>query len=83
MKAKLISEFDVAEDMAWRDIDDFIGEILRLGLVEVREEAMAREIVGKPKKEKKPKEMLVPKDTDEIKKKKKKSILYRMTKFFP
>ena len=53
MKAELVSEFDVAEEMAWRDLDNFVGEILGLGLVEIREETMVRQSASEPKKEKK------------------------------
>ena len=53
MKAALVSEFEVAEEMAWQDIDNFIGELLNLGLVEIKEEAAAPQRAGEPKKEKK------------------------------
>jgi len=53
MKAELVSEFDVAEETARRDLDNFVEELLRLGLVEIGEEATAREIEGEPKKGKK------------------------------
>ena len=53
MKAALVSEFDVGEEMAWQDIDNFIGELLRLGLVEIKEGAMAHQSARQPKKEKK------------------------------
>jgi len=49
----LVSEFDVAEEAAWRDLDNFVEELLRLGLVEIEEEASAHEIVCEPKKGKK------------------------------
>ena len=53
MKEALASEFDVAEETAQLDTDNFVEEVLRLGLVEINEEAMARRSVGEPKKEKK------------------------------
>lgn len=53
MKAKLVSEFDVAEETTWRDLDNFIEELLRQGLVEIKEEATARKSVSESKKEKK------------------------------
>jgi len=53
MKAKLVSEFDVAEETAWLDLDNFIEALLRQGLVEIKEEATARESVSESKKEKK------------------------------
>ena len=53
MKAQLVSGFDVAEETAWRDLDNFVEELLRLGLVEIEEEASAHEIACEPKKERK------------------------------
>ena len=53
MKAEFASGFDVAEERAWRDLDNFVEELLRLGLVEVTQEATAHELVGGPEKEKK------------------------------
>ena len=50
MKAQLVSGFDVAEETAWRDLDNFVEELLMLGLVEIEEEASAHEIVFEPKK---------------------------------
>jgi len=50
MKAQLVSEFDAAEETAWRDLDNFVEELLGLGLVEVEEEASAHEIACEPKK---------------------------------
>ena len=53
MKAALISEFDVAEETAWQDTDNFIEELLRLGLVKIRGEATARKSTSQSRKEKK------------------------------
>ena len=53
MAAKLVSQFDVAAETARLDIDNFVQELLRLGLVETKEEGSAREIVGEPNEEKK------------------------------
>ncbi len=53
MKIGLISEFDATEEAVQRDIDNFIEELLRLGLVGIREEAIAREVIGEPGKGKK------------------------------
>ena len=53
MAAELVSEFDVAAETARGDIDHFVEGLLRLGLVELGEEATAREIEGEPNKEKK------------------------------
>jgi hypothetical protein len=52
MEAELISRFDVAEETAQLDLDNFIGELLKLGLVEFGEQTMAHRSVGKPDKEK-------------------------------
>jgi hypothetical protein len=54
MEAELISRFDVAEETAQLDLDNFIGELLKLGLVEFGEQTMARRSIGKPNKEKRP-----------------------------
>jgi hypothetical protein len=53
MEAELISRFDVVEETARLDIDNFIEEALRLGLIEIGGKAEARQGVGNPKKEKK------------------------------
>jgi hypothetical protein len=53
MEPALVSAFDVAEGTARLDIDNFIEEALRLGLIEIGREAVACQSVGKPKKEKK------------------------------
>lgn len=53
MQAGLISEFDVSEEAAQLDTDNFIEEILRLDWVEIGEEAIILRIVSKPEKEKK------------------------------
>ena len=53
METELASEFNVARGAARLDINNFIEELLRLGLVEIREEAMARKGVGEPKEDKK------------------------------
>ena len=53
METELVSEFNVAGEAARLDINNFIEELLRLGLVEIREEAVAREGMGEPRKEKK------------------------------
>jgi hypothetical protein len=52
MGSGLVSAFDVAEETARLDIDNFIEEVLGLGLIEIGGEAAARQSVGKPKKEK-------------------------------
>jgi hypothetical protein len=54
MEAELISSFDVAEETAQLDLDNFIGELLKLGLVELGEQTTARRSVGKSDKEKRP-----------------------------
>jgi hypothetical protein len=54
IKVALVSEFDVAEHTALVDLDNFVGELLRLSLVEVGAEATAHEIVREPSKERKP-----------------------------
>jgi hypothetical protein len=51
MELGLVSAFDVAEETARLDLDSFIEEALRLGLIEVRAEAVACQSVDKPKKE--------------------------------
>ncbi|MFC1980311.1 PqqD family protein [Chloroflexota bacterium] len=53
IQAGLVSEFDVSEGVALLDTHNFIEEVLRLGLVEISEEPMARRGVSKPEKEKK------------------------------
>ena len=53
MEAELVSQFDVTEETARLDIENFIEEALRLGLIEIRQEAAARKSGGEPKKEKK------------------------------
>lgn len=53
MQAGLISEFDVSEEAAKLDTDNFIEEILRLDWVEIGEEAIILRSVSKPEKEKK------------------------------
>ena len=50
METELVSEFNVARETARLDINNFIEELLGLGLVEVREEAMVRKGMGEPKK---------------------------------
>ena len=52
IKGALVSEFDVAEATAQVEIDSFIEELLRLGLVGIGE-ATAHEVVRKPEGEKK------------------------------
>ena len=54
MEAELISRFDVAEETARLDLDNFIGELLKLGLAEFGEQITARGSVDKPHKERKP-----------------------------
>jgi len=53
MQAGLVSEFDVSEEAAQLDTDNFIEEILRLDLVKIGEEAIILRSVSKPEKEKK------------------------------
>ncbi|MFC1979731.1 PqqD family protein [Chloroflexota bacterium] len=53
MHAGLVSEFYVSEGEALLDTDNFIEEVLRLGLIEISEEPMVRQRVSKPEKEKK------------------------------
>jgi hypothetical protein len=50
MESGLVSAFAVAEETARLDLDNFIEEALRLGLIEVGAEAVACQSVGKPKK---------------------------------
>jgi hypothetical protein len=52
MEAALISRFDVAGETVRLDLDNFIGELLKLGLVELGEQTTARRSIGKPDKEK-------------------------------
>ena len=52
MKAGLVSEFDVAEVTAQLDTGNFIEEVLKLGLIEISEEPMIRQSVGKSEKKK-------------------------------
>ena len=52
LATELISKFAVSEKVAWADIDNFIEELLRLGLVETTEKAISREITYEPNKDK-------------------------------
>jgi hypothetical protein len=54
MESELVSQFDVAKGTARLDLDNFIEEVLRLGLIETRAEAVARRSTGKSDKEKRP-----------------------------
>jgi len=53
LTAMLISEFDVAEETAQADIDDFLEELLRTGLLNTLE-AITRDIVREPQESRKP-----------------------------
>ena len=53
MQVGLVSEFDVSQEAAQLDTDNFIEEILRLDLVKIGEEATILRSVSKPEKEKK------------------------------
>jgi len=48
LRVALVSEFDVAEETAWADVDSFVGELLRLGLVDI-EEATTQAVMAEPK----------------------------------
>jgi hypothetical protein len=54
LMARLVSDFDAAEETAQVDVDDFVGELLMLGLVEVGEEGTARKAVCESRTEKRP-----------------------------
>ena len=41
MKAELVSKFDTGPETTLHDVDSFVDELLKLGLVEVTEEATA------------------------------------------
>jgi hypothetical protein len=53
IKAALVTEFAVAEETARVDVEDFVGELLNLGLVDSRE-ATAHEIVRESTGERRP-----------------------------
>ena len=52
VKVALVSEFDVAEETAQVEIDNFIEELLRLSLIDIGE-TTAHEVVCEPRGEKK------------------------------
>jgi len=53
IKAALVSEFDVDDETSRVDVDSFVEEVLSLGLANIVE-AVAQDIVRKPKVERKP-----------------------------
>ena len=53
MSAALVSEYDVDEVTAWLDLEVFVNELLKMSLVEIKEEGVAPPVTGGARKGKK------------------------------
>ena len=51
MKAELVSKFDLGSETTSQDLDSFVEELLKLGLVEVTEEATTSDALPELKEE--------------------------------